>query len=83
MVSTKSKPNLNRSPNLTLIPKAKVWKVFKKVEKKWSHELKHASSHYYENISRQVRGEPKTIGTADTSDTLLGLCCLNDKVTAL
>jgi len=31
-------------------------KVLKKLKKNWSHELKRASSHYYENV---------TIGTAD------------------
>jgi len=48
------KPNLNRSPNANLIlaPKPKVWKILKKVKKNWSHELKRASSHYYENMSR-------------------------------
>ena len=37
-----------------LTPKAKVWKVLKKVKKNWSHELKRASSHYYENVRCQV-----------------------------
>jgi len=35
-----------------LIPKPKVWKLLKKVEKMWSHELKSATT-YYQNESCQ------------------------------
>jgi len=35
----------------------------KEVKKNWSHKLKCASSHYYENA--KLRGDPSTIGTAD------------------
>jgi len=37
-----------------LTPKAKVCKVLKKVKKNWYHKLKHASSHYFENVRCQV-----------------------------
>jgi len=41
-------------PNLTLIPKPKVWEVLKKIKKKWSYKLKRASSKdYYQNESWQ------------------------------
>jgi len=43
---------------LTLTPEMKVWKVLKKVKKKWSHELKCATGHYNGNVSRQ--GERRT-----------------------
>jgi len=46
-----------------LTPKAEVWNVLKKVKKKWSHELKRASSHYYyENGSHQdERANPQPL----------------------
>jgi len=46
------------SPNLNLTPKAKVWKVLKKVKKNWSHELKRVASHYNENV--RCQGERET-----------------------
>jgi len=52
MVNAKGKPNPTLT--LTLTPKVKVWIVLKKVKKNWSHDLKHATSHYYENVSHQV-----------------------------
>jgi len=33
-------------------------KVFKKVKKNWSSELKHVTNHYYENVNQQ--GERRT-----------------------
>jgi len=39
--------------SVVLTPKAEVWKVLRKVKKKWLHEIKCASCLYYENTRRQ------------------------------
>jgi len=47
-----------------LTPKPKVWKLLKKAKKKWSHELKGATSTTRMEVIK-VRAEPKTFGIAD------------------
>jgi len=48
-----------------------------KVKKKWSHEVKHATTTTKMKVAK-VRAEPKTTGTADVNAiaTLLERCCL-------
>jgi len=48
---------------LTLTSKPKLWKLLKKVKKKWSHELKCATT-TTKSKDTKVRAKPKTIGTA-------------------
>jgi len=45
-------------------------KVLKKVKKNYYHQLKCATSHYYENVRCQGESEPKTIGMADLKHVL-------------
>jgi len=58
---------------LTLTPKPK---VLKKVKKNWSHEMKHATSHYYENVSRQ--GERRTENHWNSRPETHPLCYQDD-----
>jgi len=53
---------------LTLTPKSRLWQILKKVKKKWSHELKRATTITKTKIAK-MRAEPKTIGTADVNAT--------------
>jgi len=42
-----------------LTPKGKVWKVFKKVKKNWSHELKRASIHLRKRKAPSQKANPQ------------------------
>jgi len=72
--------------NLQSIFEPKVWKVLKKVKKNWSHELKRATSNYYENIGRQGESQtekPLALQTWNASTTLPGRQRLSEKLTLL
>jgi len=55
-----------------LTPKIKVWKVLKKENKKWSHELKCATTTTKMKVTK-VRAELKIFGTADLKHINYGM----------
>jgi len=55
---------------LMLTSKPKLWKLLKKVQKNWFHELKRANIATKTNVTK-VRAKPQIIGTADVNPSAM------------